>query len=127
KLPQETQGYVKTITGRPVETWTVAAAGRPGGVRIPRHAPCQEAAGLYAWNGPEIIPTPQPSPRTHPAPKPEIAANPHVKITRTASRVTAIIKIGKPAKKADTHGSKVAAEQLTARKQKTAKVAHDEK
>ena len=55
------------------------------------------------------------------------AVNSHVKITRTASRVTAVIKIEKPAKKAGTHGSKVAAEQLTARKQKSAKVAHNEK
>lgn len=129
KLPQETQGYVKTITGRPVETWTVATAGN-GGVRIPRHAPCQEAAGLYAWNGPEVIPTPQPSPRTHPvsAPAHKIAAaeSSHVKIARRGARMTAVIKVDSPAKKADTHGSKVAAEQLTARKQKHAK-AHPEK
>ncbi|MGB7256466.1 MAG: lytic transglycosylase domain-containing protein [Pseudolabrys sp.] len=128
KLPQETQGYVKTITGRPVETWTVAAAGHPG-VRLPRNAPCQEAAGLYAWDGPEVVPLP--APRTHTvyasASNRAAAVNSHVKITRTASRVTAVIKIEKPAKKAGTHGSKVAAEQLTARKQKSAKVAHNEK
>ena len=28
-LPQETQGYVKTITGRPAEQWSVAEAGTP--------------------------------------------------------------------------------------------------
>ena len=52
KLPQETQGYVKIITGRPAETWKAAAARYPE-MRLPRHAPCQEAAGLQAWNGPE--------------------------------------------------------------------------
>jgi hypothetical protein len=30
KLPQETQHYVKTITGWPAETWTVAQTGSPG-------------------------------------------------------------------------------------------------
>jgi Transglycosylase SLT domain len=56
-LPQETQGYVKTITGRPAETWKVAQAGSPE-MRLPRHAPCQEKAGLMAWDGPEHIPMP---------------------------------------------------------------------
>jgi hypothetical protein len=57
KLPQETQGYVKTITGRAPETFTVAAKGSPA-VKLPRQAPCQEAAGLLAWDGPERIPLP---------------------------------------------------------------------
>jgi soluble lytic murein transglycosylase-like protein len=58
KLPEETQGYVKIITGRAAETWkTAAAAGSPE-MRLPRRAPCQEEAGLYAWNGPERIPLP---------------------------------------------------------------------
>lgn len=56
-LPEETQGYVKTITGRAAETWTVAQTGSPA-VKVPRHAPCQEAAGLLAWNGPDQIPLP---------------------------------------------------------------------
>jgi hypothetical protein len=56
-LPEETQGYVKTITGRPAETWKVAAAGSPD-MRLPRDAPCQEKAGLMAWDGPEHIPMP---------------------------------------------------------------------
>ncbi|MEI9804331.1 MAG: lytic transglycosylase domain-containing protein [Pseudolabrys sp.] len=42
KLPEETQGYVKTITGRPAETWTASEG--YSGQRIPRHAPCQDAA-----------------------------------------------------------------------------------
>ncbi len=56
-LPQETQDYVKNITGRPAERWTVAAAGSPA-MKLPRRAPCQEAAGLLAWDGPDHIPMP---------------------------------------------------------------------
>lgn len=61
KLPDETQGYVRTITGKPVENWTSADARHPG-QKLPRHAPCQESAGLLAWNGPDEVPMPQPSP-----------------------------------------------------------------
>jgi hypothetical protein len=61
KLPQETQGYVKTITGKPVENWSAANARHPG-VKLPRRAPCQEAAGLLAWNGPDAVPLPAPAP-----------------------------------------------------------------
>jgi hypothetical protein len=71
KLPDETKGYVKTITGRPAENWTVASAEHPG-QRLPRRAPCQEAAGLYAANGPETIPLPQRSPLA--APEPTVTA-----------------------------------------------------
>jgi hypothetical protein len=62
KLPQETQHYVKTITGWPVETWTVAQTGSPP-VKLPRPAPCQETAGLLAWDGPDQIPLPPRNPR----------------------------------------------------------------
>jgi hypothetical protein len=61
-LPQETQDYVKAITGRPVEKWTFVEAGSPA-LKLPRPAPCQEIAGLLAWNGPDQIPLPQPNPR----------------------------------------------------------------
>lgn len=57
KLPQETQDYVKTITGRRPEGWTIAEAGSPV-IKLQRHAPCQEAAGLLAWDGPDRIPLP---------------------------------------------------------------------
>jgi hypothetical protein len=63
-LPQETQDYVKAITGWPVETWTFVQAGSPA-VKLPRPAPCQEIAGLLAWNGPDQIPLPLQNPRTH--------------------------------------------------------------
>lgn len=69
KLPEETQGYVKTITGNPAQTW--AAASALPGQRLPQRAPCQESAGLYAWTGPQIIPLPARSPRRA-APEPAI-------------------------------------------------------
>ena len=62
KLPQETKGYVHTITGRPAVTWKNAGAAEHGEQRLPRLAPCQKAAGLYAWNGPEHVPLPIASP-----------------------------------------------------------------
>ena len=62
KLPEETQGYVKTITGHAAESWTKASARHPG-EKLPRRAPCQEAAGLLAWNGPDAVPLPAPSPQ----------------------------------------------------------------
>jgi hypothetical protein len=61
-LPQETQDYVRTITSRPAETWTGAQAGSPA-VKLPQPAPCQELAGLLAWNGPDEIPLPPRNPR----------------------------------------------------------------
>ena len=56
-LPQETQDYVRNITGRPAELWLAAEHGSPA-IKLPREAPCQEAAGLLAWNGPDQIPLP---------------------------------------------------------------------
>ncbi|MDI1347483.1 MAG: lytic transglycosylase domain-containing protein [Pseudolabrys sp.] len=74
KLPDETQGYVKSITGHPVENWSEAAARHPG-EKLPRRAPCQDSAGLLAWNGPDAVPMPQPSPlRAAPAEMPVVAA-----------------------------------------------------
>jgi hypothetical protein len=61
KVPHETQAYVATITGRAIENWKLADTGTPV-TRLPRHAPCQDMAGLHAWNGPDVIPVPQPSP-----------------------------------------------------------------
>jgi hypothetical protein len=61
-LPQETQDYVKVITGFPVETWNAPLAGGPA-IKIQQGAPCQETAGLLAWDGPDEIPMPVSSPR----------------------------------------------------------------
>ncbi|HEY7230908.1 MAG TPA: lytic transglycosylase domain-containing protein [Pseudolabrys sp.] len=41
KLPDETRHYVKTITGRPAETWRGRETGKPA-TALPREAPCQE-------------------------------------------------------------------------------------
>ena len=62
-LPQETQDYVRTITGWAVESWIGTQAGSPA-LKLPQGAPCQEMAGLLAWNGPDRIPLPLPNPRT---------------------------------------------------------------
>ena len=52
KLPDETQHYVKTITGQPAENWKAAKAASPPH-NVPRQAPCQEAAGLDGSNAPQ--------------------------------------------------------------------------
>jgi hypothetical protein len=128
KLPQETQGYVKIITGRPAETWKVAAAGNLE-MRLPRRAPCQEAAGLHAWNGPARIPVPRPSPFTLTVSAPlqaavQTAAS-TVNVKQHPARMSAIIKIEMPAKPSAAHSSKGII-QLAARKQPadTTKLAH---
>ena len=95
KLPQETEVYVRSITGRPAERWTVAEAGSPA-VKIPRRAPCQEAAGLLAWNGPERIPLP-PARTTSIHTMVAAHARAHVKVN-----VAAHAAVAKPAKLAVT-------------------------
>jgi hypothetical protein len=117
KLPQETQGYVKTITGRPAENWKIAAAGVPE-IRLPRRAPCQEEAGLHAWNGPDHIPLPAPSPTRiaeASASAAKLAAASAATIKHHAARVTATIKIEKPAS-ASAAKDETGAMQLAARK-----------
>ena len=47
KLPEETQHYVKTITGRPAETWKGRAEAKLAAV-LPREAPCQERVTAVA-------------------------------------------------------------------------------
>ncbi len=63
QLPQETKDYVMAVTGWPAETWSVAQVGSPA-LKLPQDAPCQEAAGLLSWNGPDRIPLPPQNPRT---------------------------------------------------------------
>lgn len=57
-LPQETKDYVESITGRPAENWTTTAENGSPAIKVQRAAPCQQAAGLLAWNGPDQIPLP---------------------------------------------------------------------
>ena len=103
KLPEETQGYVKIITGQPAETWKAASARHPE-MRIPRRAPCQEAAGMHAWNGPAHIPVPRSSPLT---------------------RAGAIAAYEKPARVGAQRAKTIV--QLAARKQPTNKATLDRK
>ena len=110
-LPQETQGYVKTITGRPAEQWNVAEAGTPA-PRSPRHAPCQEAAGLHAWNGPEQIPMPVPSPLVAAA---QQAPIPRAE-TKHAARVALLAKAAKKSEPAQAKQPGKPVIQLAARK-----------
>src|SRR5262245_45980452 len=44
KLPNETQHYVKIITGRPAETWKSTKTTAHSALPLPRPAPCQDAA-----------------------------------------------------------------------------------
>lgn len=103
KLPEETKGYVKTITGRPAENWTAASAEHPG-QRLPRHAPCQESAGLYAWTGPETIPLPAPSPQRLAEMAPTLVAKADGHKTSSKHRIASVEKNtnAKAAKPADT-------------------------
>lgn len=93
-LPQETQDYVKNITGRPVQTWTVAESGMPA-LKLPQAVPCQETAGLLAWNGPDQIPIPPEKPRTNnsakapPAQKPTTLRAKNLRENRVAREVVA--------------------------------------
>jgi hypothetical protein len=129
KLPQETQGYVKIITGRKVETWMATDSHYPE-IRIPRDAPCQEAAGLHAWNGPDRIPVPRPSPFALTALAQLRTAVQTVastaKLKQNAMHMTAIIKIEKPVKASTAHSAKGTV-QLAARKQPAIKIKLDRK
>lgn len=117
KLPEETKGYVKSITGRPAENWTAASAEHPG-QRLPRHAPCQESAGLYAWTGPETIPLPAPSPQRLAEIAPTVVAKAEAHKAPSKHRIAAIEK-NTTAKSADAAKpvAKAPIQQLAARKQ----------
>ena len=82
-MPQETQDYVKVITGFPVESWTMPLAGGPA-MKVPQGAPCQEAAGLLAWDGPDEIPMPVASPRVVEAKAAAVAAREAAKAKKNA-------------------------------------------
>ncbi len=108
KLPHETQGYVKSITGRAAENWTVAEAGSPA-VKLPQRAPCQEAAGLLAWNGPARIPLPPTRTPATPAGNTMIATRAHVKVTTHAIAAKAKLAKAAVAAKTSTPAIQVAA------------------
>jgi hypothetical protein len=97
RLPDETQGYVKTITGKPAETWRVASASGTA-LTVPRRAPCQE-----------VVPPPPP--------RVVVAANTPAKKSRHRTQVAAAIA-GKPVKAPASHKAPI--QQLAARKHKGA-------
>lgn len=53
KLPQETQHYVKTITGRPAETWKGKWA-PIAEQSLAKHAPCRDDAEVVASDTPSV-------------------------------------------------------------------------
>ena len=57
KLPEETQHYVKTITGRPAETWKGRVKAKLAAV-LPREAPCQERVTAYCREGGRPVSSP---------------------------------------------------------------------
>ncbi|HSL80095.1 MAG TPA: lytic transglycosylase domain-containing protein [Pseudolabrys sp.] len=75
KLPEETKHYVKTITGRPAETWKGRVRGRLAAA-LPREAPCQERVTFIVAK----------------------AAGPSVRRTAAAAKTPAIIAERKSAK-----------------------------
>src|SRR5262245_33175210 len=100
-LPQETQDYVRIITGFPVETWTAPLVGGPA-IKDQHGAPCQEAAGLLAWDGPDQIPMPVPSPRVVEA---KAAAAAAVAAAREAAKAKKLAEAKKQDAKRDAkHG-----------------------
>jgi hypothetical protein len=115
RLPEETQGYVKTVTGRPAETWRVASAGGTA-LSVPRHAPCQD-----------IVPPVPPTAHVVTAAKKK-SAHPHVAAAKTAHgksapkvaaniAKTSTAKAPKAAKTPAHHKPPI--QQLAARKHKT--------
>jgi hypothetical protein len=52
ELPQETEGYVKTITGKPADNWRLAEA-KFTAIALPQRAPCKD----------KVTPLPPPSPQ----------------------------------------------------------------
>lgn len=64
KLPSETQGYVKVITGRPAESWkgTRSAAIM---TKLPAQAPCKETVTITAANDAETLSASAPAAPAH--------------------------------------------------------------
>jgi soluble lytic murein transglycosylase-like protein len=99
KLPQETQDYVQTITGRKAEEWKAKTASAAP-LRVPERAPCQREAGLYAANGPAQIPLPPVQTKDEPVKVAKASAKTAaVATTKTASAKS----VAKPHKKPAVH------------------------
>jgi soluble lytic murein transglycosylase-like protein len=99
KLPQETQDYVQTITGRKAEEWKAKTASAAP-LRVPERAPCQREAGLYAANGPAQNPLPPVQTKDEPVK----VAKATTKTAAVATTKTASAKsVAKPHKKPTVH------------------------
>ena len=61
-------------------------------LKLPQGAPCQEFAGLLAWNGPDTIPLPQPSPRVIELAEAKARAEAEAKAAAAAAREAAKAK-----------------------------------
>jgi hypothetical protein len=104
-LPQETQDYVRIITSRPAETWTSAQTGSPA-VKVPQYAPCQELAGLLAWDGPGEIPLPPRNPRVQDlSHRVKVAHQPAGPRTKPVHADSQAVKRGQDAKAAVVDGN----------------------
>jgi hypothetical protein len=108
-LPDETRGYVKTVTGQPAENWKGAKSGH-GSDRLPQRAPCRDVSGLYAFNGAARIPLP-PKP-----PSPRAKRAPEVRTAHAAEKTTPIPRKAVASKDAKAPHGKKTALQLAARR-----------
>jgi hypothetical protein len=78
KLPEETQGYVKTITGQPAETWKKAGHGTAA-TQLPPRAPCQDAVLVASASPRGAVPVPEERPErtAHAAHRAQVAHAAH--------------------------------------------------
>lgn len=113
-LPDETRGYVKTITGQAAEDWKGVTSGHGSG-RLPQRAPCRDVSGLYAFNGAARIPLPprRPTPGANPAPE--------VRTARAAKKTPPNPGKAVASKEAkERHGKKTALQLAARRREKKA-------
>jgi hypothetical protein len=92
KLPEETQNYVKTITGRTAKTWMGAA---PAGLAftLAPHVPCREAASLIVSKAPPsaVLPSARSAAASRSVGAAMIATRAHVKIAGVRAGKTSTI------------------------------------
>src|SRR5215467_11333604 len=105
-LPQETQDYVRTITSWPAQTWTSGQQAGSPAVKLPQTAPCQELAGLLAWDGPDEIPLPPRNPHAQDPARPvRVAQHPGGSRARSIHAVGQMVKRGQDAKASAVEGN----------------------
>src|SRR5262249_44219162 len=105
-LPQETQDYVRTITSWPAQTWTSGQQAGSPAVKLPQTAPCQELAGLLAWDGPDEIPLPPRNPHAQDLARAvRVAQHPGGSRARSIHAVGQMVKRGQDAKASVVEGN----------------------